>query len=271
MTTTEERYRGRRTGIHDTDSDYVKLAKRGGLSDLLTFDGSPLKSTRGSSRKPGWLTPETTLQESKPRAPDYMCHDEASNINENGGDQISLAPVVPDEKCSQEEEECLEESENSKSGIHDAANKRQRDRNLPPQLQMEAMTLASQENQRELQPSISSLSSIARSVRRKEAPVSMQKLLSFGYADDWFLERKDVQKPKDLNTENYSVAVAKAEVTPEENQPQNRGRRTTGMRGNGRNKATTENDSFFKIFGEHRLNSIPAAVENQMQSEIAFA
>lgn len=38
-----------------------------------------------------------------------------------------------------------------------------------------------------------------RFTRRKEPPVSMQKLLSFGYADDWFSGRKDVKTTKEQN------------------------------------------------------------------------
>ncbi|XP_067890638.1 uncharacterized protein C7orf57 homolog [Heterodontus francisci] len=272
MTTGEERCRGRRNAVFDSDSDYVKLAKRGGVPDLLTFGGLSPKSTCAPFKKPEWLTPESSLQENKQtvqmKLPDDMSNDTIPDVSESGNYKPSSTPFETTDTYLSEKEENHGDSGNSKSGTPEIGNRRQRDRNVPSLLQLEAMTLGTEPNQWTMQPGIPA--SAARFTRRKEPPVSMHKLLSFGYADDWFLERKDVKNNKEQNMEECSIAV-KDEVLPEENQPMYRGKRTTGIRGIGKNKMTAENDSFFKIFGEHRLNDIPGSVENRLQSEIALA
>uniref|UniRef100_UPI00398E87BA uncharacterized protein C7orf57 homolog isoform X2 n=1 Tax=Pristiophorus japonicus TaxID=55135 RepID=UPI00398E87BA len=272
MTTGVERFRGRRNAVFDSDSDYVKLAKRGGVPDLLTFGELSLKSTCDPLRKPEWLNPESSLLENKEtmqgKLPDSMCHDTIPDMSENGNYNTSSIPFETADRYLREKEENHGDSGNSKSGTPEIGNGRQRDRNIPSQLQMETMTLDTETNQQLMQPVI--LANPTRFTRRKEPPISMQKLLSFGYADDWFSEHKDVKNTKEQNMEEHSVAV-KDEVLLEENQPIYRGKRMTGIRGSGTNKATAENDSFFKIFGEHRLKDIPGSVENRMQSEIAFA
>ncbi|XP_067843532.1 uncharacterized protein C7orf57 homolog isoform X2 [Heptranchias perlo] len=274
MTTGQERYRGRRNAVYDSDSDYVKLAKRGGVADLLTFGELSLKPTCAPFRKPECLTPESTLQENKEtmqrKLPDYVHYDTIPDMSENGNYNPSSSPFETADRSLCEKEENIGDSGNSKSGTPEIGYRRQRDRNVPSQLQMEAMTLGTETNQQIMQPGIPANPASNKFTRRKEPPVSMQKLLSFGYADDWFSEHKDVKNTKEQKMEEHSVA-GKDGVLLEENQPMYRGKRMTGIRGNGQNKATAENDSFFKIFGEHRLKDIPGSVENHMQSEIAFA
>ncbi|XP_072331116.1 uncharacterized protein C7orf57 homolog isoform X2 [Scyliorhinus torazame] len=271
MTTGEERCRGRRNVVFDSDSDYVKLAKRGGIPDLLTFGGSTLKSTCTPFKKPEWLTPEPLLQENnqimQTKFPDDLPNDTMPDLSESGNYKL-YTPIETSDTHFCEKEENHGDSGNSKSRTPEMYNRRELDMNVPSRLQTEAMTLSTEPNQWTTQPGLPANAS--RYSRRKEPPVSMHKLLSFGYADDWFSERKDVKSNKEQSIEKHSVAV-KDEVLPEENQPLYRGKRMTGIRGNGKNKVTAENDSFFKIFGEHRPADIPRSVENRLQSEIALA
>ncbi|XP_078084459.1 uncharacterized protein C7orf57 homolog isoform X2 [Mustelus asterias] len=272
MTTGEERCRGRRNVVFDSDSDYVKLAKRGGVPDLLTFGGLSPKSTCTPSKKPEWLTPEPLLQENhqtmQVKLPDYLPNGTIPDMSESGNYKPSSTPIETTDTHFCENEENHGYSRNSKSGTPEIGGRRELDTNIPSRLQMEAVTSSTEPNQWTMQPGTPA--NAARYSRRKEPPVSMQKLLSFGYADDWFSERKDVKNSKEQSIEKHPVAV-KDEILPEENQPIYRGKRMTGIRGNGKNKATAENDSFFKIFGEHRPADIPRSVENRLQSEIALA
>ncbi|XP_078407501.1 uncharacterized protein C7orf57 homolog [Cetorhinus maximus] len=272
MTTGEERCRGRRNVVFDSDSDYVKLAKRGGIPDLLTFGGLSPKTACTPFKKPEWLALETSLQENNQtlqmKLPGDLSNDTVPDMSESGNYKPSYTLIETTDTRLHEKEENHGDSGYSKSGTPEIGNRRELDLNVPSQLQMEAMTLNTEPNQWTVQPGISA--NAARYSRRKEPPVSMHKLLSFGYADDWFSERKDIKNSKEQTIEKHSVAV-NDEVLPEENQPMYRGKRMTGIRGNGKNKATAENDSFFKIFGEHRPKDIPRSVENRLQSEIALA
>lgn len=283
MTTGEERFRGRRNVVFDSDSEYVKLAKRGGLPDLLTFGDMSLKPTLASFRKPEWLTSESSLQGNDQTFQKNFSHsmsqdtvqDEYETRNNNP------SPIEAADRYLHEKQENQEESEYLKSGTPDS--RRQRDGNTPSQLQTETMMLGTETNPQMMLSAMSVNRATNRFTRRKEPPVSMQKLLSFGYADDWFSGRKDVKTTKEQNMgsgggdaeqtsniEEHSVA-AKDDSLLEGNLPTYRGKRTTGIRGSGKNKATPENDSFFKIFGEHRLKDLPGNVENRLQSEIALA
>ncbi|XP_051880620.1 uncharacterized protein C7orf57 homolog isoform X2 [Pristis pectinata] len=284
MTTGEERFRGRRNVIFDSDSDYVKLAKRGGLPDLLTFGDLSPKPACASFRKPEWLTSESSFQGNnqiiEKKFSDSMSQDTV--LDELEGRNCNLSPIEAADQQLREKEENQEDSGSIKSGTPEIGIRRQRDRNTPSQLQMEAMTLGTETNQQMMQLAMPVNRISNRFTRRKEPPVSMQKLLSFGYADDWFSEHKDVKTTKEQNMDSgreeseqttnreHSVAM-KDDVLLEGNQPTYRGKRMTGIRGCGKNKGTPENDSFFKIFGEHRLTDIPGNVENRMQSEIALA
>ncbi|XP_072118078.1 uncharacterized protein C7orf57 homolog isoform X2 [Mobula birostris] len=283
MTTGEERFRGRRNVIFDSDSDYVKLAKRGGLRDLLTFSDFPTKTTCASFKKPEWLTSESTFQGNnqliQKKFSDSMS--QGSILDESEGRNCNLSPIEAAERQLHEKEENQEESRSIQSGSPEVGIRRQQERNTPAQLQMGAMTLDTETNQQMVHLAMPVNRTSNRFTRRKEPPVSMQKLLSFGYADDWFSEHKDAKTTKQnmgstredsdqISNIEHSVAV-KDDILLEGYQPTYRGKRMTGIRGCGKNKGTPENDSFFKIFGEHRLKDIPGNVENRMQSEIALA
>ncbi|GCC22046.1 hypothetical protein chiPu_0000430 [Chiloscyllium punctatum] len=249
MTTGEERFRGRRNAVFDSDSDYVKLAKRGGIPVQMKFTSE-------------------------------MSNDIIQDKSESENYKPSPTPVETTDTQLWEKEEIHGDSGNCKSGTPEVGNLGQLDKNFPSHLKMEDMTLSTEPKMEDMtlstepkqwsmQSGVPANTTSYRFSRRKEPPVSMQKLLSFGYADDWFSERKDVKNSKEQNME-HSVAV-KTEVLPQEIQPTYRGKRMTGIRGNEKNKVTAENDSFFKIFGEHRPKEIHRSVENRLQSEIALA
>ncbi|XP_048389675.1 uncharacterized protein C7orf57 homolog isoform X1 [Stegostoma tigrinum] len=274
MTTGEERFRGRRNAVLDSDSDYVKLAKRGGVPDLLTFGGLSSKSTCIPLKKPEWLPPESSLQENNQTVqmnlPGNMSNDITQDMSEGEKYKLSPTPIETTDTHLSEKEKIHGDSRNCKPGTPEVGNMGQLDKNFPPHPQMEDMTLNAEPKQWTMQSGTPTNTMSYRFSRKKEPPVSMQKLLSFGYADDWFSEREDVKKNKEQNMEEHSVAE-KTEVLPEENQSTYRGKRMTGIRGNEKNKVTGENDSFFKIFGEHRPKEIRRSVENRLQSEIALA
>ncbi|XP_078260636.1 uncharacterized protein C7orf57 homolog isoform X2 [Rhinoraja longicauda] len=283
MTTGEERFRGRRNVVFDSDSDYVKLAKRGGLTDLLTFADMSLKPTLASFRKPEWLTSESSLQGNDQTFQKNFSHSMSQDTvqDESESRNYNPSPIEAADRYLHEKQEYQEESECLKSGTPDTGSRRQRDGNTPSQLQTETMTLGTETNPQMMLSAMPINRATNRFTRRKDPPVSMQKLLSFGYADDWFSGRKDVKATKEQNMGSgggdaeqisnieHSVA-AKDDSLLEGNLPTYRGKRMTGIRGSGKNKAT-ENDSFFKIFGEHRLKDLPGNVENRLQSEIALA
>uniref|UniRef100_A0A3Q3N3N4 Uncharacterized protein n=1 Tax=Labrus bergylta TaxID=56723 RepID=A0A3Q3N3N4_9LABR len=52
----ETRVRGRRAGVFDSDSDYIKLAKQGGHRELLWHENT-ISSTTKSYKPPDWFTP----------------------------------------------------------------------------------------------------------------------------------------------------------------------------------------------------------------------
>ncbi|XP_072900794.1 uncharacterized protein C7orf57 homolog isoform X4 [Hemitrygon akajei] len=252
-------------------------------TDLLTFSDFPTKTACASFKKPEWLTSESTFQGNnqiiQKKFSDSMSQD--TFLDESEGRNCNLSPIEAAERQLHEKEENQEESRNIwHSGSPEVDIRRQQDINTPTQLQMEAMTLDTETNQQMLH--LAMPVNRTRFTRRKEPPVSMQKLLSFGYADDWFSEHKDAKTTKEQNMGStredsdqisnieHSVAV-KDDILLEGYQPIYRGKRMTGIRGCGKSKGTPENDSFFKIFGEHRLNDIPGNVENHTQSEIALA
>ncbi|XP_069791590.1 uncharacterized protein C7orf57 homolog isoform X5 [Narcine bancroftii] len=270
MSTGEERFRGRRSIVFDSDSDYVKLAKRGGLSDLLTFGDVSTEPTCASFSRPDWLTSESSFQGNRQiiqkRLSDSSSQDTSQDESEGRNYNSSPTEAADQQLCEKEENR---ESQNIKSGTPEIDIRRQRDRNKPSLLQMETMTLSTETNQQMTQPPIPVNQMNNRFTRRKEPPVDMQKLLRFGYADDWFSECQDAKNTKEQNMEHL-VAV-KEDVLLEGNHPTYQGKRMTGIRACGKNKAIPESESFFKIFGEHRLKDIPRSVEKRVQSEIALA
>uniref|UniRef100_A0A3Q0QQR1 Uncharacterized protein n=1 Tax=Amphilophus citrinellus TaxID=61819 RepID=A0A3Q0QQR1_AMPCI len=147
----EERTRGRRAGVLESDSDYVKLAKQGGHKGLLWHEESVV--SKPSSYKP----------------PDWFCFEsggisEASEEKKNPGAFQPLEPPFGTDNMSAWDGENSSNNEQDKDDIpvHHS--------------QAEKLQASSQYHE---------TSKFRRIVfDKKPAPVDMSKLLSFGYADD---------------------------------------------------------------------------------------
>ncbi|KAK2906138.1 uncharacterized protein C7orf57-like [Channa argus] len=148
-----EKARGRRVGVRESDSDYVKLAKQGGHKGLLWHEETVLDKPN-SYKPPGWFC---TASED---------NDEPSLINseekKNPGVSQLLEPPFGTDTMS-----AWERDDSSSNG---------KENNYIDCSQMEPFQSPSQPFE---------ASKFKRIVfDKKPAPVDMTKLLSFGYAGD---------------------------------------------------------------------------------------
>ncbi|XP_019945528.1 uncharacterized protein C7orf57 homolog isoform X2 [Paralichthys olivaceus] len=150
----EEKARGRRVAVLDTDSDYVKLAKQGGHKGLLWHEET-VASTPNEYKPPNWFCSPSED------------NGELSLINseekKNPGAFQPLEPPFGGDSMS-----AWERSDSSSS--------RKEKNNNPHFSQME-----------KIQSPIQYLETSKfrkRVFDKRPAPVDMSKLLSFGYADD---------------------------------------------------------------------------------------
>ncbi|XP_041807006.1 uncharacterized protein C7orf57 homolog [Chelmon rostratus] len=150
----EERSRGRRVGVLESDSDYVKLAKQGGHKGLL------------------WHEDAITSEANSYTPPDWFCTASGDNsklslINsEEKKSPGAFKPLEPpfgtDSKSAWERDDCSSNGKEKNNNVHYS--------------QMENVQSPSQYHQ---------TSKFKRIVfDKKPAPVDMTKLLSFGYAED---------------------------------------------------------------------------------------
>ncbi|XP_005998011.1 uncharacterized protein C7orf57 homolog isoform X2 [Latimeria chalumnae] len=232
--TDQDRYGRNRKWIRDTDSDYVKLAKQGGQPRLLEFNENLLQSTSPVYyKKPDWFSYDSSSQEPKMNSqwkmPDYMVHKEFKK-NTNGNYEPPNAPFGTDSSTPQEKEKEALTTDRSMLRIPSFGRRKQRDMSNSPTMQMVPKTLPTQEG-KVLQPV---------STRRREEPVNMHKLLSFGYAEEWHSQRNDQErKQENLKTETDSLCNQE-EVLSVEMQPNRSLTRKAGRRGKGLNKNQAE-------------------------------
>ncbi|KAM7407538.1 hypothetical protein PAMA_003316 [Pampus argenteus] len=149
----EEKARGRRTVVLDSDSDYVKLAKQGGHKGLLWHEES-FTSQPNSYRPPSWFCSSSgditkpsliTIEEKK-----------------NPGAFQRMEPPFGTDNMSAWERDDSSNGEEKNNNVHNN--------------QMENLQSSYQHHE---------TSKFKRIVfDKKPAPVDMSKLLSFGYADD---------------------------------------------------------------------------------------
>ncbi|KAL7890659.1 hypothetical protein AOLI_G00001350 [Acnodon oligacanthus] len=151
-TAPEEKTKGRRVGIQATDSDYVKLAKQGGHKGLLSHDGDEDADAKsGSVSRPDWFG-GTDGQQSQGKATS----------------QRLVAPFGTDD-CSAWDKESDDADKRQKSKVSHAAK------------HMENLSL----NQKDIEETNKYKRRYISSHDKKTiAPVSMSKLLSFGYMED---------------------------------------------------------------------------------------
>ncbi|GAA6224149.1 uncharacterized protein C7orf57-like [Lates japonicus] len=153
-TVPEEKARGRRAGVLESDSDYVKLAKQGGHKGLLWHEET-IASQPNSYKPPDWFC-TSSEDNSKPSLIN-------SEERKNPGVFQPLEPPFGTDSMS-----AWERDDNSNNG-------KEKNNNIDCG-QMEKMQSPNQHHE---------TSKFKRIVfDKKPAPVDMSKLLSFGYAED---------------------------------------------------------------------------------------
>ncbi|XP_048833735.1 uncharacterized protein C7orf57-like [Brienomyrus brachyistius] len=190
----EERTRGRRVGIFETDSDYVKLAKQGGAKGLLWHEESNVATKAGGQYKP----------------PDWFSAELGSKENECFTQRTSAVIMTPEEAKKNVTEGTLQPVNAPFGGDNKSAWERENDITSPDEEQfsevnqeMDKMTLMSDDDHQ-----VNKFKKT--SFEKKRTPVSMSKLLSFGYAED---EKKS---PIGDDDDEYSVTSDPRDPTPAE-------------------------------------------------------
>ncbi|XP_061571592.1 uncharacterized protein C7orf57 homolog [Cololabis saira] len=144
-----ERISGRRVGIFETDSDYVKLAKGGGHKGLLSHDVDEDDMPKKSYNPANWFGGDESNGGSKASSPDSQMKSDR---------QILAAPFGTDSSSSWERDADRFSQGKEKMSPDDAAD------------HMEGLTMTNKYKRR--------------SYDKKTTPVSMSKLLSHGYVGD---------------------------------------------------------------------------------------
>ncbi|XP_038157922.1 uncharacterized protein C7orf57 homolog isoform X2 [Cyprinodon tularosa] len=141
-----ERTSGRRVGIFESDSDYVKLAKQGGHKGLLSHDADADDAPKKAYNPPNWFGGDESKSGSKATSPDSQMR---------AGRQPLAAPFGTDNNSSWEKET---DSFKEKMSPNDAAD------------EIEGLSLTNKYKRI--------------SYDKKAPPVSMSKLLSHGYMEE---------------------------------------------------------------------------------------
>nr|ACQ58177.1 C7orf57 [Anoplopoma fimbria] len=150
----DEQARGRRAGVMDSDSDYIKLAKQGGHKGLLWHEETDTSKPE-PYKPPGWFCSE------------YEDNGNPSLINSEekrnpGAFQAAEPPFGTDNMSAWERNDSSSNGKEKNNNVHYS--------------QMEKLQSSNQYHGN---------SKFKRIVfDRNPAPVDMSKLLSFGYADD---------------------------------------------------------------------------------------
>ncbi|XP_026157854.1 uncharacterized protein C7orf57 homolog [Mastacembelus armatus] len=144
-----ERISGRRVGIFETDSDYVKLAKQGGHKGLLSHDVDDDDKPKKAYNAPNWFAGDESKSGSKATSP---------NGQMKGGRQPLAAPFGTDNVSPWEGDTDRFSHDKEKLSPDGVAG------------QMEGLSLTNKYKRT--------------SYDKKAPPVSMSKLLSHGYVED---------------------------------------------------------------------------------------
>ncbi|KAM6893762.1 uncharacterized protein C7orf57 homolog [Xenentodon cancila] len=144
-----ERISGRRVGIFETDSDYVKLAKQGGHKGLLSHDVDDDDKPKKAYNPTNWFGGDESDGGSKASSPDSQMKADRQPL---------AAPFGTDSSSSWERDADRFSQGKEKMSPDDAA------------CHMEGLTMSNKYKRR--------------SYDKKTVPVSMSKLLSHGYMED---------------------------------------------------------------------------------------
>ncbi|XP_070771121.1 uncharacterized protein C7orf57-like [Enoplosus armatus] len=150
----EERARGRRTGVLESDSDYVKLAKQGGHKGLLWHEET-ITSKSNAYKPPDWFC-TASEDNNKPR---LINSEEKKNP---GAFQLLDPPFGTDNMSAWERDDSSSNGKEKSNNVHYS--------------QMEKLQSSNQYYE------ASKFKKIV--FDKRPAPVDMSKLLSFGYAGD---------------------------------------------------------------------------------------
>ncbi|XP_047456283.1 uncharacterized protein C7orf57-like isoform X2 [Mugil cephalus] len=154
MSLSEDKARGRRAGVLDSDSDYIKLAKQGGHRGLLWHEEESFTSKPSSYKAPNWFCTEL----GDANTPNLINSEEKQNP---GAFQPLEAPFGTDNMSTWERD-------------NSGGNGKEKD-----DVQGHC------DEPEKIQASSPFHTKYRRTVfDKKPAPVDMSKLLSFGYADD---------------------------------------------------------------------------------------
>ncbi|KAG9277617.1 uncharacterized protein C7orf57 homolog [Astyanax mexicanus] len=168
----EEKSKGRRVGIQATDSDYVKLAKQGGHRGLLSHDDVEDAQSKSSSsmKRPEWLA-GTDGQQSQGKA----------------STQRLVAPFGTDESSAWDIESDGAGANKTKVSVSPVAQ------------DFEKLALSPEEIEEACKYKRLSHD------KKAAAPVSMSKLLSFGYMED---EKKSPEDDASSMTSEQTSTIA---------------------------------------------------------------
>ncbi|XP_051913865.1 uncharacterized protein C7orf57 homolog [Hippocampus zosterae] len=149
QSTEVERMSGRRVGVFESDSDYVKLAKQGGHKGLLSHDADVDDKPQTAYNPNNWFSGDESNSGSKATSP---------NSQAKGGRQPLLAPFGTDNSSSWERETDIFTHDKDKMSPDGTAT------------QLEGLSVSNKYKRT--------------SHNKQMAPVSMSKLLSHGYVED---------------------------------------------------------------------------------------
>ncbi|XP_064183457.1 uncharacterized protein C7orf57 homolog isoform X2 [Anguilla rostrata] len=187
-----EKSRGRRVGVFETDSEYVKLAKQGGQRGLLWHEETNLETKPNAQyRPPDWFSASDKEQKcpSKGSTPELLTPEEDKESPTKGAILRASAPFGSDNKSTWEREADNFTSDKDKIVMADHAAE-----------QMKKMSLASGNDEANKYKRTSH--------DKKAAPVSMSKLLSFGYVEE--------KSPKDDDDESSVTSDPASSIALEE-------------------------------------------------------
>ncbi|XP_069771195.1 uncharacterized protein C7orf57-like isoform X2 [Narcine bancroftii] len=151
-------FNSRRLWIRDTDSDYVKLAKKGGRTDLLRHYSPPLRKTSPvPSSQPEWFT---------------------------------HAPPSPKNK---ESKRILQDSEKTALGKEAEDNEKENERKV--KLKLPEIMDKKKRNKWFSKKTVEGENKFpTMPLPKKNEPINFTKLMTNGYSDDWIQQRKEWKK-----------------------------------------------------------------------------
>ncbi|XP_076152854.1 uncharacterized protein C7orf57 homolog [Alosa pseudoharengus] len=192
-TAPEERTTGRRVGIFESDSDYVKLAKGGGHKGLLSHDDveEECQGANSSYRPPDWFSANSGSR--SPLSPSQASSADSTSSNggrespSKGAARLLAAPFGTDEISPWDQGTDAFTAGKDKAKVGHATN------------QMEKLTMNDSKE-------VGKFKKISHDKKSAKDQVSMSKLLSFGYMEED--EKKSVDDDASSMTSEQTSTIA---------------------------------------------------------------